>query len=71
MTPSQLRAVTGTPASAIAKALGISLGSLQILEATPTEAWTLAQLRTYVGACRCDLELAVVDRVDGERTPLA
>lgn len=70
MTPAELRAATGTKSSAVATRLGISPGSLKILEATPIEAWTLGQLRAYLDACGCELDLAAVDRVDGARHPL-
>jgi hypothetical protein len=67
ISPAELRAITGTPASAVAKALGIGLGTLALLEACPTGAWRLDQLRGYCRACGAALDLAAVDRTDGAR----
>ena len=67
MTPQQLRAKSGVGLAAVARALGISVPSLRILEATPTGSWTLYQLGRYAAACgRSLVVLAESDDGHGE-----
>jgi DNA-binding XRE family transcriptional regulator len=69
MSPRHLRGMTGVSLSAMAKALGLSEPTLRILEATPLESWTLAQLARYCAACGHVVRIVATDR-DGRETVL-
>lgn len=69
MTPVHLRAKVGISRLAMAKAMGMSEPSLRILEATPLQSWTLAELGRYAAACEHVLRVTATDR-DGRETEL-
>jgi hypothetical protein len=61
MTPRYLRAREGIGAAEMARRLSMSVPTLQLLEATPTTAWKVETLTTYVGVLGLALELRAVD----------
>jgi hypothetical protein len=66
VTPRQLRIKAGVKRATVAPALGISVASLRLLEATPLEAWKVEQLQRYVEACGRELVVAAVRDGHGE-----
>lgn len=69
MTPRHLRGKAGVSVSSMASALGMSDGSLRILEATPLQSWTLAQLGRYCAVLRHVIRITATD-ASGHETEL-
>jgi hypothetical protein len=69
VSPRHLRGRVGLELDELAASLGVGAGTLRLLEATPTSAWTVEQLARYAGACGYVLKVHVV-RNDGREEEL-